>query len=262
MDMEVAMDFSGDIGHWQRRIAESPEGVKRRLAAFDALEIASSQAILEIGCGGGHLTREIALAVGTEGRAVGLDLNAEQLAAAERVCADLPAAELVKGDATELPFEDNSFDGLVAINTLEYIPKLDLALAEARRVLRPDARLAVISVLWDLWQYHGADPDLTRRMLDAWRAHCHHQMLPMELPSMLARAGFGGVRRELFTFLNVALHENAYSYWGAKTVAAFAAAQGVSEDDARRWLDQLAAADREGRFGFVNVSVLTTATLH
>ena len=99
-------------------------------------------------------------------------------------------------------------------------------------------------------------------MMRAVASAGHHQMLPMELPSMLARAGFGGVRRELFTFLNVALHENAYSYWGAKTVAAFAAAQGVSEDDARRWLDQLAAADREGRFGFVNVSVLTTATLH
>lgn len=79
---------------------------------------------------------------------------------------------------------------------------------------------------------------------------------------MLARAGFAGTRQELFTFMNGALHENAYAYWGAKVVATFAIRQGVSEEDASRWLDQLAEADRSGRFGFVNVSVLTTATIH
>lgn len=256
------MDFSGDFGHWQRRIAEGPEGAKRRLAAFEALEIKPSQAILEIGCGGGHLTRDIALAVGAEGRAVGLDLNPEQLAAAKALCTDLPAVELVEGSATELPFESDSFDGLAAINTLEYIPEVETALAEAHRVLRPGARIAVISVLWDLWQYHGPEPELSRRMLDAWRAHCHHQMLPMELPPVLERSGFRGVRRELFTFLNGALHENAYAFWGAKVVAAFAISQGVPEEDGKRWLDQLAASDQAGRFGFVNVSVLTTATAH
>ena len=46
----------------------------------------------------------------------------------------------------------------------------------------------------------------------------------------------------------------------AKLVAAFAIGQGIAEDDAARWLDQLAEADREGRFGFVSVPVLTTAT--
>lgn len=256
------MDFSGDIGHWQRRIAEGPEGAKRRLATFDALEIAPGDSVLEVGCGGGALTREIAIAVGGKGRAVGIDLNPEQLAAAEALCRDLPGAELVNGDATELPFEDDSFDGYAAINTLEYIPEVEAALVEAHRVLKRGGRFAAISVLWDLWQYHGPEPELTGRMLDAWRAHCHHQMLPMELPAMLGRTGFAGTRRELFTFMNGALHENAYAFWGAKVVAAFAVRQGVPEQDAHDWLDQLAEADRFGRFGFVNVSVLTTATVH
>jgi len=35
--------------------------------------------------------------------------------------------------------------------------------------------------------------------------------------------------------------------------------KGVKEEDAMQWLDQLAQADREGRFGFVSVPVLTTA---
>lgn len=254
------MDFTGDFGLWQRRVAESPEGVARRMAVFEALAVESGQAILDLGCGGGHLVREFALAVGAGGRAVGFDVSADQLEAARAVCDGLPAAELVEGDATDMAFADGAFDGLASIQTLEYIPDVDRALAEARRVLKPGGKAALVSVLWDHWRYHGADPALNDRMLDAWRAHCPHQMLPMELPRKLAAAGFGGVLRKPIAFLNGSLHENAYALWAAKVVAAFAVGQGIAEDDAARWLDQLAKADREGRFGFVSVPVLTTAT--
>jgi SAM-dependent methyltransferase len=254
------MDFSGDFGLWQRKVAEGPEGMARRMAVFEALAVESGQAILDLGCGGGHLVREFALAVGDRGRAVGLDVNAEQLEAARAVCDGLPAAELVEGDATNMAFEDGTFDGLAAIQTLEYIPDVDRALAEARRVLKPGGKAALVSVLWDHWRFHGADPGLNARMLDTWRAHCPHQMLPVELPRKLTAAGFGGVLRRPMAFLNGTLHENAYALWAAKIVAAFAVGQGIAEEDAARWLDQLAEADREGRFGFVSVPVLTTAT--
>ncbi len=254
------MDFTGDFGLWQRKIAEGPEGIARRLAVFEALAVESGQAILDLGCGGGHLVRELALAVGDRGRAVGFDMSADQLAAAGAVCNGLPAAELVEGDATDMAFADGAFDGLASIQTLEYIPDVDRALTEARRVLKPGGKAALVSVLWDHWRYHGAEPALNDRMLDAWRAHCPHQMLPMELPRKLAAAGFGGVLRRPMAFLNGALHENTYALWAAKTVAAFAVGQGIAEEEAARWLDQLAEADREGRFGFVSVPVLTTAT--
>ncbi len=254
------MDFSGDFGLWQRKIAECPEGMARRMAVFEALAVESGQAILDLGCGGGHLVREFALAVGASGRAVGFDMSADQLAAAREVCDGLPAVELIEGDATDMAFEDGAFDGLASIQTLEYIPDVDRALAEARRVLKPGGKAALISVLWDHWRYHGAEPELNDRMLDAWRAHCPHQMLPMELPRKLAAAGFGGVLRKPIAFLNGALHENAYALWAAKLVAAFAIGQGIAEEDAARWLEQLSEADREGRFGFVSVPVLTTAT--
>lgn len=254
------MDFSGDIGLWQRKIAEGPEGAARRMATFEALTVTPGQAILDLGCGGGHLVRELALAVGPEGHAVGLDMSTDQLAAARELCANLPAAELVEGDATDMPFENAAFDGLAAIQTLEYIPDLDAALAETRRVLKPGATAASVSVLWDHWRFHGADQALSERIIETWRGHCTHQMLSLELPRRLAAAGFGGVVRRPIAFLNGTLHENAYAFWAAKVVAAFAVAKGFPEADAQRWLDQLADADRAGRFGFVSVPVLTTAT--
>ena len=91
------MDFDGDFSLWQRKIAESLEGTARRLAVLEALSIKTGQAILDLGCGGGHLVRDIALAVGDSGRAVGLDASADQLDAANALCAGLAAVELIEG---------------------------------------------------------------------------------------------------------------------------------------------------------------------
>ena len=85
-------------------------------------------------------------------------------------------------------------------------------------------------------------------------------MLPLEMPRRLAAMGFGGVVRRPIAFFNGALHENAFALWASKFAAAFAIGQGFPEEDARRWQEQLDQADKEGRFGFVSVPVLTTAT--
>jgi len=253
------MDFGGDIGLWQRKIAEGLEGTSRRLAVFEALAISSGQAVLDLGCGGGHLVRDIALAVGDSGRAVGLDANKEQIIAARSLCADITAAELIEGDATNLLFEDASFDSLASIQMLEYIPDVDAAISEARRVLKPGSKAAIVSVLWDHWRFHGAEPRLNDKMHEVWRKHCFHQMLPIEIPTKLEVAGFDGIVQKPVAFINNTMHENAFSLWAAKLVAAFAVGKGVDEKEAALWLDQLDTADTEGRFGFVSVPVLTTA---
>jgi arsenite methyltransferase len=253
------MDFDGDIGTLQRRITEVPEGAKRRVLAFEALDLVPSLRVLEIGCGGGQLTANIAPSLGENGKYVGLDASDEQLDVARAACADFPNAEFVHGDATALQFEDGSFDRVVAINTLEYIPDTGAVLAEIRRVLKPGGKMVNISVLWDHWQLHGADRELTAHLLDVFRAHCPHQMLPLELQAHFHKAGFGGVERDLFTFLNTAMHENTFGYWAAKVLCFFAQMKGVPELDTSRFMAELEQADREDRFGFFNASVIHSA---
>lgn len=253
------MDFGGDIGTLQRRITEVPEGVKRRILAFDALELVPGQRVLEIGCGGGQLAANIAPSLGEAGRYIGLDASEEQLHAARAASADFPNVEFIRGDATDLPFESGSFDRVVAINTLEYIPDTAAVLDEMRRVLRPGGKLVNISVLWDHWQLHGADREMTAHLLDVFRAHCPHQMLPLELEGKLLQAGFGGISRDLFTFLNTAMHENTFGYWAARVLCFFAQMKGVPEPDTSRFLAELEQADRDGRFGFFNASTIHSA---
>ena len=252
------MDFIGDVGLWQRRVAECPEGIARRIAVIEALQPRKGWRVLDVGCGGGHLVREMARAVGGCGEAVGVDMSAEMLKAAGRLCADAPNASVHVADVAGLPMPADTFDAISSIQTLEYVADVDGALGEIRRVARVGARAAFVSVLWDTFRHHGPEAVLNDRILDAWRAHCPHQMLPAEMPARLGEAGFDGAVQRPLTIFNASFHENCYSFWAAKVMANFAVVQGVDLDDAERWLEQLEAADRNGRFCFVSVPVLTT----
>ena len=85
-------------------------------------------------------------------------------------------------------------------------------------------------------------------------------MLPLELPPLLEKNGFGSLTRTNISFLDTALHAGTTAYYLSKLMAKFVTSQGVSEEDANLWLSQLDDADTEERFGFVNFPVLTVAT--
>ncbi len=56
------MDFQNEIGDLQRKITQCQEGIARRRTMFESLVVESGQTILDLGCGGGHLVHELALA--------------------------------------------------------------------------------------------------------------------------------------------------------------------------------------------------------
>ena len=90
------------------------------------------------------------------GSGLGEHLNAEpEFARADYVASELrpemaailrerhPAVEVVVADCQRpIPFPDASFDRVLAIHVLEHLPDLPAALAEIRRVLKPDGRLS------------------------------------------------------------------------------------------------------------------------
>ena len=252
------MDFDQQLGELQRRVAQCQEGVGRRKLIIDSLAVESGQSILDLGCGGGYQARILALAVGSEGRVVGVDPSLKQLEVAREYCADLDNVEFTQDSGTDLSFDNETFDSATSTNVLDYIDDVDGVVAELRRVLRKGGRLCTISILWDHHRFHGADPTLNDRILHVFRDHCPHQMLPLELPKILLNNGFAGINSLPIPLLNMTMHNNAFARWTSKTIAAFVIKNGISEDDVALWLRQLEEADRSGNFGFVSMSVLTT----
>lgn len=110
----------------------------------DAAAVGPGQRVLDVACGTGVLTREIADRVDPGGVAVGLDLNQGMLDVARRMA---PAIEWRQGQAESLPFDDASFDAVVSQFGLMFFEDRAKSLGEMWRVLRPGGRLAV--AVWD-----------------------------------------------------------------------------------------------------------------
>ena len=96
----------------------------------------SGKDVVDIGCGGGALVREL---TGWGARVTGVEISEGQLANAVARDPDGNARYLI-GRAEQLPLEDASVDVALFMRSLHHvpIPELTHALAEARRVLRPD----------------------------------------------------------------------------------------------------------------------------
>jgi demethylmenaquinone methyltransferase/2-methoxy-6-polyprenyl-1,4-benzoquinol methylase len=112
---------------------------KRRLVAMADLSGAGpSTRTLDLACG----TGDIAFALAARGAdVVGLDLTLRMLQLARAKIPPAPAAAFLAGDMMALPFADASFDLVTAGYGLRNVPRLEPAIAEIRRVLRPGGQL-------------------------------------------------------------------------------------------------------------------------
>lgn len=154
-------------------------GQRRRIGA------AARGRVLELGAGTGamleHYGEDVEEVVAT-------DPDPHMLARAEprRDPARVPV-ELREADAQDLPFPDASFDTVVVALSLCTIPDPDRALAEARRVLRPDGRLLFVE--------HVRSPRawlarIQRLLTPAWEKVAGGCQLDRDTVATIRRAGF------------------------------------------------------------------------
>ena len=100
---------------------------------------------LDLACGTGSLTRDLAKRVGFEGYVLGLDFSKEMIGAAKKRPA--PNVEYRLGDATDLQgVEDGSFDAATIAYGARNIPNLDALFGEMARVVRPGGRVVCLEI--------------------------------------------------------------------------------------------------------------------
>lgn len=104
-----------------------------------AARLVSGGRVLDIGCGAGYGTAELARAVDA---AVGIDVSVETVAYAAAHYAS-PKTGFLAATATALPFADASFDVVTVFEVIEHVSDWRALLAEARRVIRPSGLVLI-----------------------------------------------------------------------------------------------------------------------
>ena len=121
--------------------ADLQEGMVRPVyeAVLRRTRIKAGSHYLDVGCGTG-MAAQMASALGA--RAVGIDASEALLTIArERT----PSGHFRIGDLEALPLTDQSFDVVTGFNSFQYAGNPGVALAEARRVAKPDAQVVVVT---------------------------------------------------------------------------------------------------------------------
>jgi trans-aconitate 2-methyltransferase len=98
------------------------------------LSLKGSERVLDVGCGNGKITAEIAARV-PRGEVVGVDASREMIAFAATHCGQNPNLQFATADARRLPYRDE-FDLLVSFNALHWIPEQDQALRSLRSAVK------------------------------------------------------------------------------------------------------------------------------
>jgi 2-polyprenyl-6-hydroxyphenyl methylase/3-demethylubiquinone-9 3-methyltransferase len=172
--------------------------------------------VLDAGCGGGLVARELAAAGAT---VVGLDRSLGSLGVARRAAGrrgpgnpataggsaprippdrSMGTFRPVQGRMERLPFADGVFDAVVAADVLEHVPDLPAAVAELARVLAPGGRLAFDTINRTPWSWFTAVFGLERvlRMVPRGTHDWRLFIRPGELDRLLRAGGLEAVATE------------------------------------------------------------------
>ncbi len=182
-------------------------------AAFVLAHLSPAARVLDLGCGPGTITADLARRV-PEGEVLGIDRGAAvvEAARAEHVAANLTFRV---GDVYALDLPDASFDVVYAHQVLQHLTRPVVAIAEMRRVLRPGGLLAVRDADYGGFLWAPADP-----ALDRWNA-AYHRLARLNgaepdggrhLPGWVRAAGFADLEVSASTWTYASARERRW--WG------------------------------------------------
>ncbi|MEU0678689.1 MULTISPECIES: methyltransferase domain-containing protein [Streptomyces] len=239
-------------GHHESVLRSHTWRTARNSAAYLLGAVKPHMRILDIGCGPGTITADLAALV-PDGHVTGLDREPDILERARAVADErgLTNADFVTGDVHALDFPDDTFCVVHAHQVLQHVGDPVAALREMRRVTKPGGYVAVRDADYAAMTWYpesaGLDDwlDLYRRVA---RANGGEPDAGRRLKAWALEAGFTDVTATTGTWTYSTAQERAWwsGLWADRTVASAYAERAVAGGHAtRERLEAAAAAWRE-----------------
>jgi ubiquinone/menaquinone biosynthesis C-methylase UbiE len=174
-------------------------------------ELNRGETVLDLGSGAGGDVLISARRVGPAGKAYGLDMTDEMLAAARENArqAGLDNVEFLKGYIEQIPLPDNTVDVVISNCVINLSGDKQQVLSEAARVLKPGGRLAVSDVIAD----ENMD-EATKRDMAQWTGCIAGALTEREFTEALQNAGFEQI--EITETHRVHEHAASAVIWASK----------------------------------------------
>lgn len=197
------------VGELNRLYQQASHMLKIERDFWPSLQIDSDQRVLDLGCGSGVVTRELARYV-HPASVKGLDLSQELIDRGEKAFLALnsDASELGRdsnisfqqGDAYSLPFSDKHFDLVYARLLFQHLSAPEKALAEILRVLKPGGRVCILDIDND-WSSMHPQPEaamaLRRAVINQQRLQGGDPTVGRKLGHYLKASGFSSVKTDI-----------------------------------------------------------------
>ena len=142
----------------------------RRLRSWERaqLDLSEGERLLDVGCGLGEASLELAADLGERGELVGVDASEEMLRVARSNARGARCrVRFSVGDASALNEPDASFDAARSERTLQWLADPAAAVAEMVRVVRPGGRVSLIDTDWSTFRIDVGDEALAA-MVGEW----------------------------------------------------------------------------------------------
>jgi ubiquinone/menaquinone biosynthesis C-methylase UbiE len=148
-DIDTSSSFEGTAGRVAAAVMARLNRDMER-AAIDELDPAPDHSVLAVGFGPGVGLAALGPRL-PHGRLAGIDPSATMLELARRrnrVAVESGRLVLTGAGAEAIPWPDASFDGVLAVNSIQLWRPLDVSVSEVARVLRPGATLVTVTHTW------------------------------------------------------------------------------------------------------------------
>jgi len=246
------------------------ERLRIHQAIVDHLALGPHDVLLDLGCGNGFTLATAASRVAGLSL-IGVDADAGALAAARSWLGETDArCQWFLGDVgAPLPIPDDSVTRVVCHDVLEYLDDPVALLAEAVRVMQPDALSVWSHVDYEALVVGGADRLLTRRVVNAYadasylRGRRSDAQMGRKLVAVVGRSRLRRLGVDASVLIATDLEGPSRRRVDdiAATVrrAADRGAADVTSEDLDEWLRQLAVAGQRGEFFYSQTAYIVTA---
>lgn len=162
---------------------------------LEALQLQPGDWVIDVGCGIGHITLELAKKIEGVGHIVGIDSSQIMIGEAKERARGLQGlpVEYRWEDAHHLSFPENSFDVGLIMSTLIHVKRPQRVLSELFRVVRPGGRVVVMESDWQLMAFSTGNKVVDKTLASVMRRSVRHSGIGHQLPILMKTVGFADI---------------------------------------------------------------------